>query len=149
MGVSRQQCWRLLQGIPFFRGSSQPRDLAWVSYISPALAGGFFITSATWEAPSPPFTGLYFSVTNHITLCVCVCVCVCVCFLPLACLPGGKQCILAANVWHRVGSHCLLSQWMGAVENMLWSLSSTPTLFYLALPLPKAEDASYLPEAHC
>ena len=32
------------------------------SLMSPALAGGFFTTSTTWEA-----------------LCVCVCVCVCVC----------------------------------------------------------------------
>ena len=31
------------------RGSSQPRDRTSVSYV-PALAGGFFTTSATWEA---------------------------------------------------------------------------------------------------
>ena len=40
----------------FARGSSPPRDQTHI-YVS-ALAGGFFTTSATWEA-------------------VCVCVCVC------------------------------------------------------------------------
>ena len=37
--------------IPFSRGSSQPRDQTHVSYMSLALAGEFFTTSATWEAP--------------------------------------------------------------------------------------------------
>ena len=32
--------------MPSSRGSSQPRDL-----LSPALAGRFFSSSATWEAP--------------------------------------------------------------------------------------------------
>ena len=36
--------------IPFSRGSSWPRDQT-QSLTSPALAGGFFATSATWEAP--------------------------------------------------------------------------------------------------
>ena len=35
--------------MPSSRGSSRPRDQTHVSY-SPALAGGFFITSATWDA---------------------------------------------------------------------------------------------------
>ena len=35
--------------MPSSRGSSQPRDQTCVS-MSPALAGGFFTTSATWEA---------------------------------------------------------------------------------------------------
>ena len=35
--------------IPFSRASSQPRDQTHVS-MSPALAGGFFTISATWEA---------------------------------------------------------------------------------------------------
>ena len=35
--------------IPFSRGSSWPRDQTCVSYVS-WLAGGFFTTSATWEA---------------------------------------------------------------------------------------------------
>ena len=36
--------------MPSSRGSSQPRDRTHVSCVS-ALAGGFFATSATWEAP--------------------------------------------------------------------------------------------------
>ena len=37
---------------PSSRGSSQPRDRTQVSYLClPALAGGLFTTSATWEAP--------------------------------------------------------------------------------------------------
>ena len=35
--------------MPSSRGSSQPRDRTRVS-VSPALAGGFFTTSTTWEA---------------------------------------------------------------------------------------------------
>ena len=34
------------------RGTSQPRDQTQISHISPALAGRFFTTSTTWEAPS-------------------------------------------------------------------------------------------------
>ena len=33
-----------------FGGSYQPRDQSHVSFKSPALAGGFFTASATWEA---------------------------------------------------------------------------------------------------
>ena len=36
--------------VPSSWGSSPPRDGTLVSYV-PALAGGFFTTSATWEAP--------------------------------------------------------------------------------------------------
>ena len=36
--------------MPSSRGSSQPGDQTW-SLMSPALAGRFFTTSATWEAP--------------------------------------------------------------------------------------------------
>ena len=36
--------------ISFSRGSSQPRDQTHMS-MSPALAGGFFTSSTTWEAP--------------------------------------------------------------------------------------------------
>ena len=36
--------------MPSSRGSSQRRDQP-VSLMSPALAGGFFTTSATWQAP--------------------------------------------------------------------------------------------------
>ena len=44
--------------IPFSRGSSWPRDPTDVSYMWPALAGGFFTTSATWEAPLTSLTEL-------------------------------------------------------------------------------------------
>ena len=51
MGFSRQEYW---SGLP----CPPPRDLSdpgmkLVSLMSSALAGGFFSTSATWEAPSP------------------------------------------------------------------------------------------------
>ena len=43
---------RILEWVAVFfsRGSSQPRDQTHVS-MSPALAGGFFTSGATWEAP--------------------------------------------------------------------------------------------------
>ena len=49
MGFSRQEYW---SGLSF----PSPRDLVTpgiepMSLVSPALAGGFFTTSATWEAP--------------------------------------------------------------------------------------------------
>ena len=37
--------------MPSSRGSSQPRDRTHISK-SPALAGEFFTTNATWDAPS-------------------------------------------------------------------------------------------------
>ena len=39
--------------MPSSRGSSRPSDRT-PSLMSPALAGGVFTTSATWEAPSEP-----------------------------------------------------------------------------------------------
>ena len=42
--------------IPSSRGSSRPSNPAHV-FMSPALAGGFFTTSATWEAHSPQYFG--------------------------------------------------------------------------------------------
>ena len=54
MGFSSQECWT---GWPFPLPGDPPNP----GIKSPALAGGFFTTSITWEAPS---------------LCVCVCVCV-------------------------------------------------------------------------
>ena len=50
MGFSRQEYW---SGLPF----PSPGDLPNpgnqpMSLMSPALAGGFFTTSTTWEAPS-------------------------------------------------------------------------------------------------
>ena len=39
--------------MPSSRGSSRPRDRT-RSSVSPALAGGFFTTRTTWEAPMTP-----------------------------------------------------------------------------------------------
>ena len=47
MGFSQQEYWS--GAMPSLRGSSWPRDQP-KSPASPALAGGFFITTATWEA---------------------------------------------------------------------------------------------------
>jgi len=43
---------RILEWVamPSHRGSSQLRDRTLMSLMSPALVGGFFTTSATWEA---------------------------------------------------------------------------------------------------
>ena len=54
MEFSRQEYW---SGLPF----PSPRDLPDpgikpMSFMSPALAGGFFTTSAAWEVP-PAFDG--------------------------------------------------------------------------------------------
>ena len=46
MGFSRHEYWSMSSS----KGSYQPRDLAQVS-CAPALASGFFTTSAAWEAP--------------------------------------------------------------------------------------------------
>ena len=56
--------------IPFSRGFSQPRNQIGVS----CIAGGFFTSWATMEAPRFPI----FKVPNNTKRCVCVCVCVCV-----------------------------------------------------------------------
>ena len=47
---------RVLQwvAVPSSRGSSQP-GIKPASLTAPALAGGFFTTSTTWEAPSPVY----------------------------------------------------------------------------------------------
>ena len=45
--------------ISSFRGSSQPRDWTHISW-SPALAGGFFTTSATREAHQVPYSKVLF-----------------------------------------------------------------------------------------
>ena len=49
MGFSRQEYW---SGLPFPSPGDLPDPgIKPVSLMSPALAGGFFITCATWEAP--------------------------------------------------------------------------------------------------
>ena len=47
MGFSRQECWSGLQ-CPFPEDLPNP-GIKPASLMSPALAGGFFTTSATWE----------------------------------------------------------------------------------------------------
>ena len=50
MGFSRQDYW---SGLPCFSPGDLPKPgIKLASLTSPALAGGFFITSATWEAPA-------------------------------------------------------------------------------------------------
>ena len=49
MGFSRQEYWSGLPCLP--PGSLPDLGIEPVSLMSPALAGGFFTTSATWEAP--------------------------------------------------------------------------------------------------
>ena len=46
MGFSRQECW---SGLPFPPPGDLPPGIKSESLMSPALAGGFFTTSATWE----------------------------------------------------------------------------------------------------
>ena len=48
MGFSRQEYW---SGLPFPPPGDLPHPrMELESFMSPALAGGFFIVSATWEA---------------------------------------------------------------------------------------------------
>ena len=50
MGFSRQECW---SGLPCPPAGNHPKSgMEPESPASPALAGRFFTTNATWEAPS-------------------------------------------------------------------------------------------------
>ena len=56
--TSRLLCHGILQArrlewvaISFSRGSSGPRDQTRISYVSPALAGGFLNVNTIWESP--------------------------------------------------------------------------------------------------
>ena len=49
MGFSWQEQWSELPCPP--PGDLRDSEIELVSLVSPALAGEFFITSATWEAP--------------------------------------------------------------------------------------------------
>ena len=49
MGFSRQEYWSGLPGPP--SGDLPDSGIELTSLRSPALEGGFFTTSATWEAP--------------------------------------------------------------------------------------------------
>ena len=60
MGFSRQEYW---SGLPCISPGNIPNaGIQPASLTSPASAGRFFITSATWE--------------THLHVCVCVCVCI-------------------------------------------------------------------------
>ena len=73
MGCSRQECWNRLP-FPSPGGLSNP-GIEPTSLASPALAGGFFTTSATWEAQ------IGYDIVSVLEWnwggggCVCVCVC--------------------------------------------------------------------------
>ena len=58
---------RMLEWVamPSSRGSSRPRDQTHIS-TSPALAGRFFTTSTTWEAPSTPALRPKASLPSHL-----------------------------------------------------------------------------------
>ena len=54
MGLPRQEHW---SGLPFpFPGYLPNPEIEHMSPTSPALAGGFFTASSTWEAPGSPIT---------------------------------------------------------------------------------------------
>ena len=55
-------------GMPFSKGSSQPRDRTHISQ-SPALAGGFFTTSPTWETPKCAYTQLFWVPYSFFVFC--------------------------------------------------------------------------------
>ena len=48
MGFSRQEYW---SGLPHLPGNLPDLGIEPMSLISSAIAGGFFMTSTTWEAP--------------------------------------------------------------------------------------------------
>jgi len=56
MGFSRQEYWRGLPGLPL--GDLPDPGIKPISLMSPALAGGFFTTSTTWETPFYMVTSL-------------------------------------------------------------------------------------------
>ena len=75
-GISRQEYW---SGLAFPSPGDLPDPgIKPACLVSPALTGGFFITSTTWEA----------CVCTHTRACACVCVCVCDTF----CLLMGMGC---------------------------------------------------------
>ena len=69
MGFFKQEYW---SGVPFPPPGDLPNPGIEPVFMSPTLAGGFFTTSASWEAHK------FCAVPIYIYMCVCVCVCVCV-----------------------------------------------------------------------
>ena len=75
VGLSRQKYW---SGLPCPPPEDLPNPgIKYTSLMSSALAGGFFVNSATWEALGRERK----IVKKKNWRCVCVCVCVCVWFL--------------------------------------------------------------------
>ena len=60
MGFSRQEYWR---GFPCPPGDLPDPRIEPASLLSPALAGGFFTTSATWQDKHPIVVSFYFSLS--------------------------------------------------------------------------------------
>ena len=59
MGFSRQEYW---SGLPCPPAGDFPNPgIEPTSLVSPALAGGFFTTSATWEAPYVRYASMQFT----------------------------------------------------------------------------------------
>ena len=57
MGFSRQEYWR---GLPFPSPGDLPNPgIKPTSLTAPALVGGFFTTSAIWEAPCISYTSFF------------------------------------------------------------------------------------------
>ena len=70
MGFSRQEYW---SGLPCPPPGYLPNPgIKPISFTSPALVGGFFTTSTTWEAPH-----LYMVIYMYVCVCVCVCIYIC------------------------------------------------------------------------
>ena len=57
MGFSRQEYWSGLPSPP--PGNIPDSGIEPTSFMSPALAGGFFISSATWEAKNTFISPLF------------------------------------------------------------------------------------------
>ena len=63
IGFCRQEYWSGLSS-PSPGGLPDP-GIEPISFMSPALAGGFFITRATWEAPLKHIVDPYYPNMNH------------------------------------------------------------------------------------
>ena len=75
VGLSRQEYWIGLQCLP--PGDLPDPGIGPTSLMSPALAGGFFITSAAWEAQNNVFV-------THSQSCLTLCI-------PMDCSPLGSS----------------------------------------------------------
>ena len=114
---------------PSSRGSSRPKDLTCISE-SPALGGGFFTSSAPWEALiSLYLAGTHFHQGSSFT---------CLNLLTLYVSQHSSP----SNIWHRLDDHMLcvnapslcLPYWNGdllvCLFSKLWSSSRTEANFH-------------------